>query len=130
MVRRVATEVPLHRFWRIKHILERVQLHAATLENFASIMKVFMAVKPDECYHLAAQSFVTNSFEDEHSTMQTNIDGTHYVLSALKEVVPKCRFYFAASSEMFVTPRRTSRTRTPRSTRVQPTEFPRWQGST
>jgi len=101
MVRRVATEVPLHRFWRIKHILERVQLHAATLENFASIMKVFMAVKPDECYHLAAQSFVTNSFEDEHSTMQTNIDGTHYVLSALKEVVPKCRFYFAASSEMF-----------------------------
>jgi GDPmannose 4,6-dehydratase len=31
----------------------------------------------------------------------TNIDGTHHVLSAVKQVVPSCRFYFAASSEMF-----------------------------
>jgi GDPmannose 4,6-dehydratase len=56
---------------------------------------------PDECYHLAAQSFVAYSFEDEFSTLNTNINGTHYVLSALRDCAPDCRFYFAASSEMF-----------------------------
>jgi GDPmannose 4,6-dehydratase len=44
---------------------------------------------------------VSYSFEDEFSTIQTNINGTHYVLAALKDVVPTCRFYFAGSSEMF-----------------------------
>ena len=58
-------------------------------------------VQPDECYHLAAQSFVSYSFDDEFSTLNTNINGTHFVLAALKDVVPKCRFYFAGSSEMF-----------------------------
>jgi GDPmannose 4,6-dehydratase len=58
-------------------------------------------VKPDECYHLAAQSFVSYSFEDEFSTINTNINGTHFMLSAIKEKAPKCKFYFAASSEMF-----------------------------
>ncbi len=33
--------------------------------------------------------------------MATNIDGTHYVLAALRELRPECRFYFAGSSEMF-----------------------------
>jgi GDPmannose 4,6-dehydratase len=55
----------------------------------------------DECYHLAAQSFVAESFADGFSTMNTNINGTHFVLAALRELRPKCRFYFAGSSEMF-----------------------------
>lgn len=41
------------------------------------------------------------SFEDEFSTINTNLNGTHYVLSAVKRQAPRCRFYFAASSEMF-----------------------------
>jgi GDPmannose 4,6-dehydratase len=56
---------------------------------------------PDECYHLGAQSFVSYSFDDEFSTLNTNINGTHYLLAALKSVAPECRFYFAGSSEMF-----------------------------
>jgi len=55
----------------------------------------------DECYHLAAQSFVAESFTDGFSTMNTNINGTHFMLAALRELRPKCRFYFAGSSEMF-----------------------------
>jgi GDPmannose 4,6-dehydratase len=101
IIRRVAIEDPERRLWRIRHILDQITLHSASLESYASIFKVVNAVKPDECYHLAAQSFVSYSFEDEFSTFGTNIDGTHYVLSALKELAPNCRFYFAASSEMF-----------------------------
>ena len=44
---------------------------------------------------------MAESFADGFSTMSTNINGTHYVLAALKELQPKCKFYFAGSSEMF-----------------------------
>lgn len=101
MVRRVALEDPEHRLWRIRHILDKLTLHSASLESYASIFNVIDKVKPDECYHLAAQSFVSYSFEDEFSTINTNINGTHFVLSAIKEKAPKCKFYFAGSSEMF-----------------------------
>ncbi|MCA9472045.1 MAG: GDP-mannose 4,6-dehydratase [Nitrospirales bacterium] len=101
IVRRVALEDPDRRLWRIRHIKDDVCLHAASLESLPSLYRVFKEIVPDECYHLAAQSFVTYSFEDEFSTLQTNINGTHHVLSALKDCAPDCRFYFAASSEMF-----------------------------
>ncbi|HOW58887.1 MAG TPA: GDP-mannose 4,6-dehydratase [Candidatus Omnitrophota bacterium] len=101
IVRRVALEDPAHRTWRINHIREKLKLHSASLESYSSVFNVVEKIQPDECYHLAAQSFVSYSFEDEFSTMNTNINGTHSILSALKERAPKCRFYFAGSSEMF-----------------------------
>jgi GDPmannose 4,6-dehydratase len=101
IVRRVAFEDPEHRLWRIKHILDKIILHPASLESYASIFKVVEEVRPDECYHLASQSYVSYSFEDEFSTMNVNINGTHFILSAIKERAPECKFYFAASSEMF-----------------------------
>ncbi len=101
MVRRVALEDPEHHLWRLKHILNKITLFPASLESYPSIFKLVGRIKPHECYHLAAQSFVSYSFEDEFSTINTNINGTHYVLSVVKERAPKCRFYFAASSEMF-----------------------------
>ena len=110
IVRRVALEDPEHRLWRIKHILNKVHLHSASLDSYPSIFNVVEKVRPDECYHLAAQSFVSYSFEDEFSTINTNINGTHYVLSAVKEKAPKCKFYFAASSEMFGHVRETPQT--------------------
>jgi GDPmannose 4,6-dehydratase len=101
IVRRVAIEHPQARMWRIRHLLDRVKIHSASMESYASIFDIVADVKPDECYHLAAQSFVSYSFEDEFSTINTNLNGTHYVLSAIKRQAPQCRFYFAASSEMF-----------------------------
>src|SRR6202047_791260 len=101
IVRRVALEDPEHRLSRIHSIRSRLKLHAASLESYASIHQVVARVQPDECYHLAAQSFVSYSFDNEFSTLNTNINGTHYLLAAVKEAAPACRFYFAGSSEMF-----------------------------
>lgn len=101
IVRRVALEDPFHRLRRIRHQLDKIQLHSASLESYASIFNVVEKLAPDECYHLGAQSFVSYSFEDEFSTIYSNINGTHYVLSAILQKAPECRFYFAASSEMF-----------------------------
>ena len=101
IVRRVALEDPGRRFTRIEHLLDRVKMHAASLESYASIFHIFSRHQFDECYHLAAQSFVGESFSDGFSTMNTNINGTHFILAALRELQPKCHFYFAGSSEMF-----------------------------
>src|SRR6185503_4749664 len=78
MVRRVALEAPEHRLWRLKHILDRISLHAGSLESYASY-----------------------SFEDAFSTLDTNINGTLHLLSSIRERSPGTRFYFAATSEMF-----------------------------
>jgi GDPmannose 4,6-dehydratase len=100
IVRRVAMEDPEHRMGRIHDLLDRLHLHSGSLESYPSIFRVIQKVVPDECYHLASQSFVSASFEDEFSTLNTNINGTHHMLAAVKEAAPRCRFYFAASSEM------------------------------
>ena len=101
IVRRVALEDPTHHLWRLLPIADRLNFHSGTLESFPALYKILRDVQPDECYHLASQSFVSISFEDEFSTMQTNINGTHYLLAAIKDTSPECRFYFAGSSEMF-----------------------------
>lgn len=101
IVRRVALEDPENRLNRLQNIRPRLRLHAASLESYASLHQVIAKCRPEECYHLAAQSFVSYSFDDEFSTLQTNINGTHYLLAAVKNLVPECRFYFAGSSEMF-----------------------------
>jgi GDPmannose 4,6-dehydratase len=101
IVRRVALEQPEQRLGRILHIRDRVHLHAASLESYPSLFQIFTKFQFDECYHLAAQSFVAESFSDGFSTMATNVNGTHYVLEAIRNLQPACKFYFAGSSEMF-----------------------------
>tara|TARA_B100000767_G_C19723421_1_gene518350 strand:- start:443 stop:1432 length:990 start_codon:yes stop_codon:yes gene_type:complete len=101
IVRRVALEDETHRLWRIRKILKKITLHSASLESYASLVRIVAKIKPDEVYHLAAQSYVVYSFEDDFSTLNTNINGTHFMLSAIKEFSPKSKFYFASSSEMF-----------------------------
>ncbi len=101
IVRRVALEDKANRLGRISHILDDITLHSASLESYPSLFNIFNRVKPDECYHLAAQSFVAESFADGFTTMNTNINGTHFVFEAIRELGLTCRTYFAASSEMF-----------------------------
>jgi len=102
IVRRVALEDEMHRLWRIRKILKDLTLHAGSLESYASLFNIILKIKPIEVYHLAAQSYVGYSFEDEFSTININVNGTHYLLSAVKEfAASKIKFYFAGSSEMF-----------------------------
>ena len=101
LVRRVALENKNHRYWRIQNIESKITLHAASLESYASIIKIIEKIKPDEIYHLGAQSYIDYAFKDEFSTLNTNINGTHYLLSAIKDFSKKSKFYFAGSSEMF-----------------------------
>ncbi len=101
MVRRAAIEDEQHRLSRLLNILDDIELIPGSMESYPSIYKAISRIKPDEVYHLAAQSFVSYSFEDEFSTLQSNIHGCHYILSAVHDITPGAKFYFAGSSEMF-----------------------------
>ena len=99
-IRRVALSSE-QRMTRIDLFRDRLTLHPFTIEDFASVFRVVKQVRPDECYHLAAQSLVSLSFQDPLSTLNTNINGTCHVLASLNELAHECKFYFAGSSEMF-----------------------------
>ncbi|DAB29052.1 MAG TPA: GDP-mannose 4,6-dehydratase [Sulfurimonas sp. UBA12504] len=88
----------------IKHIKDDLVLHEGSLNDHLTIYKIFSQVRPDECYHLSASSFVNYSFQDEFQTMANNFNSTHYLLSTIKEIQKGCRFFFAGSSEMFGEP--------------------------
>jgi GDPmannose 4,6-dehydratase len=101
IVRRIAIEDTEHKLRNIGPLLDRIALHVGSLDNVLSLIKVVRDVQPDECYHLASSSFVSYSFDDEISILNNNVNSTHYLLAAIKEFAPRCRFYFAGSSEMF-----------------------------
>ena len=101
LVLRVELEDPERSLWRLSNVLDRVILHASSIESYPSLFRIIQQVQPDECYHLAAASFVSYSFDEEFAIFNANVNGTHNILSVIKEVAPHCRFYFAGSSEMF-----------------------------
>lgn len=101
VVRREAMEDSGHRFVNIRHLDGRIRLHVGSVDNHLTVYKIVSDVRPDECYHLAASSFVSYSFDDEASVLSSNFHSTHSLLASLKELAPECRFYFAGSSEMF-----------------------------
>lgn len=80
---------------------ERIHIVPCSLENALSVYKLFVKVQPDECYHLAASSFVSYALEDDLSIMMNNFTTTHNILSSIVETCPSCRMYFAGSSEIF-----------------------------
>ena len=88
-------------YQNLKQIQNRIILKRIDINNYSKIKKIIKLLKPSEIYHLAAQSFINYKFEDEFFKLNPNINGTHYILSAIKEYSPKSKFYFAASSEMF-----------------------------
>ncbi len=88
-------------YWRIEPFREKLTLHSGSVENYRAMVRVMEEVKPDECYHLAAQTFVSQSFDDEIATMNVNVNGALNILSAIKQAGGPCRIFFPGSAEMF-----------------------------
>jgi GDPmannose 4,6-dehydratase len=97
MTRRTSTDV--HE--RIQHIVDDIEFVSGDLLDQSSITSIVAAVKPDEVYNLAAQSFVPTSFNQPVLTGEFTALGVTRVLEALRTVNPRIRFYQASSSEMF-----------------------------
>ncbi len=89
---------------KASNILDRCTLHVVSLDSFHGLFRLISKLKFDECYHLGSVSFVGEHLADGFHTIFSNTSGAHYLLAALHECQPECRFYFAGSSEMFGRP--------------------------
>ncbi|MBA3560411.1 MAG: GDP-mannose 4,6-dehydratase [Gemmatimonadaceae bacterium] len=79
----------------------RLFLHYGDLSDSVNLVKLLYDLKPDEIYHLAAQSHVRVSFDIPEYTSDVTGVGTIRILEAMRETGIKPRFYQASSSEMF-----------------------------
>src|SRR6202048_4878556 len=79
----------------------RMFLHYGDLSDSVNLVKLLYALKPDEIYHLAAQSHVRVSFDIPEYTSDVTAVGTIRILEAIRETGVHTRFYQASSSEMF-----------------------------
>ena len=97
MTRRTSTDV--HE--RIQHIVDDIEFVSGDLLDQSSITSIVAAVRPDEVYNLAAQSFVPTSWDQPVLTGEFTALGVTRVLEAIRTTDPRIRFYQASSSEMF-----------------------------
>lgn len=86
---------------KIDHIFDRLSLHYGDMTDSLSIDNIIHKVKPDEVYHLAAQSHVAVSFDIPKYTGEVDALGTLYMLEAIKKHAPGCKFYNATTSELY-----------------------------
>jgi GDPmannose 4,6-dehydratase len=79
----------------------RLFLHYGDLSDSVSLVKLLYELKPDEIYHLGAQSHVRVSFDIPEYTADVTGVGTIRILEAIREAGLRSRFFQASSSEMF-----------------------------
>ncbi|HSX18673.1 MAG TPA: GDP-mannose 4,6-dehydratase [Candidatus Saccharimonadales bacterium] len=86
---------------RIKHIQDQIELIPGDLLDQQSLTTAMTYAQPDEIYNLAAQSFVATSWSQPVLTGEFTALGATRMLEAMRQVMPKAKFYQASSSEMF-----------------------------
>ena len=109
LVRRSSTD----NTWRIKKILNKIEIVNADLTDGSSLNKVVQLIKPQEIYNLAAQSYVKASWDSPESTFDINATGVIRLLEAVRNFGDKdTRIYQASSSEQFGKVQETPQTET------------------
>lgn len=93
---------------RIDHLYQdpheesaQLTLHYADLSDGSRLVTLLDAIRPDEVYHLAAQSHVRVSFDEPEYTGDVTGVGTTRLLEAIRMIGLECRYYQASTSEMF-----------------------------
>src|SRR5437868_10210536 len=92
-------------FWRSEELgiigHDNLKLVDFDLTDIGSCLRLIDAAQPDEIYNLAAQSFVSMSFEQPAATAAITGIGALHLLEAIRLTRSKARFYQASTSEMF-----------------------------
>lgn len=88
-------------FNNAEHLQGKVTFIFGDMTDSASLLRAMEIAKPDEIYNLAAQSFVTTSWETPLSTADINAIGVTKLLEAVRLCKPDTRVYQASTSEMF-----------------------------
>jgi GDPmannose 4,6-dehydratase len=82
-------------------IEDKVELITGDLTDENSMNHIIRSIRPQECYNLAAQSFVGISWDMNKLTTEVNAMGPLNLLNAIRTHSPSTKFYQASTSEMF-----------------------------
>jgi len=88
-------------FENVEHIKDEIDWVSGDLSDLSSLIQAMNISRPDEVYNLAAQSFVTSSWDQPLFTGNATALGVTNMLEAVRIVKPDAKFYQASSSEMF-----------------------------
>ena len=95
----------------ISHVLDKIKLVNMDLHDPFGVRHVVFNNRPEAVFHLAAQSFVGWSWSHPDETLKTNVNGTLYLLEALREfedyseqhitITPPIKIHIASSSQVY-----------------------------
>ena len=92
-----------NKMWRLEYlgIKDKVRLVECHLNEAQNLIEILRDIKPSEVYHLAGESFVSDSFKYPGVTLDVNTHGVVNMLDAIRLSVPEAKLFFASSSEVF-----------------------------
>ena len=88
-------------YGNVEHIKEKIRFIYADMTDLSSLINAMKISQADEVYNLAAQSFVSTSWEQPVATAEIDAVGVTNMLEAIRTIKPEARFYQASTSEMF-----------------------------
>lgn len=83
------------------NILEKLSIHECDVLSEKEVSEIITWILPDEIYFLGGQTSVGDSFTNPVETIQSNTSTTLYILETIRRFKLDCKFYNAASSEIF-----------------------------
>jgi GDP-4-dehydro-6-deoxy-D-mannose reductase len=86
---------------KIEHLEKNVTWLDCDITDAISVNKVFKDIKPDQCFHMAAESFVSPSWDHPNRFMDVNYHGTVNILDSIKNFAPACRILLPGSGEEY-----------------------------
>ena len=88
-------------YGNVDHIKDKIHFIYGDMTDLISLINAMKISQADEVYNLAAQSFVTTSWEQPIATAEIDAIGVTNMLEAIRTVKPSAHFYQASTSEMF-----------------------------
>ncbi len=95
------SESPDTQLHRLEKIVDKLYLRDADVLDMSSLLQVVHEAKPDEIYHLAAQSDAEISFRQPTYTLEVITKGTIHLLEIARQFFPHSKVFHPASAEMF-----------------------------
>ena len=88
-------------YGNVDHIKDKIRFIYGDMTDLISLINAMKISQADEVYNLAAQSFVSTSWEQTLATAEIDAIGVTNMLEAIRTVKPSAHFYQASTSEMF-----------------------------
>ncbi len=85
----------------IMHVKDKLNLVKCDITDYFVVKRTIKEIDPDYIFHLAAQSFVPESWKSPRETLETNIMGALNIFEAIREVNPGIKVQIASSSETY-----------------------------